>query len=126
MHAAHDPLGPLGAPLLGEPRRDLTLPTLLLLVTILLETIGTLLLKRAFDGVAYTAGAYGCYFSSLSLFSLVLRRIPLSIAYTTWCALGTVGVAVGSCLLYGETLSVGRWACVALTVPCVVGLHVLP
>ena len=48
------------APWLGQSG-----PVLLLLFTILLETAGTLLLKRAFDGYSFMIAAYFCYFSTV-------------------------------------------------------------
>ena len=100
-------------------------PYALLFLTIGLETFGTLMLKHSLeDGRIYII-AFACYFTSLGLFSVVLKYIPLSIAYTTWCTLGTVGVCVMSALFFGETLRPSKWACVVLTIPCVVGLYVL-
>lgn len=98
----------------------------LLLFTILFETTGTLLLKRAFDGYGFMIGAYVCYFASLTMFSFVLRQIPLYIAYTTWCALGSLGVCVLSSIIYGEVISTWKTMCIVITIPCVVGLYVFP
>ena len=80
--------------------------------------------KQGADGIIVIT--YALYLTGLTIFSRVLRHLPLSVAYTTWCALGTVGVSVGSCLLYEERISPARWVLVALTVPCVVGLYVVP
>ena len=90
------------------------------------EVAGTLSLKRSGDGMQYCAAAYACYSVSLGLFSVVLHHIPLSIAYATWCTVGTVLVSVMSQWLYGETISAYKWVCIGCTVPCVVGMHVLP
>ena len=98
----------------------------LLVFTIFLETACTLSLKRSGDGMQYCAAAYACYSVSLGLFSVVLHHIPLSIAYATWCTVGTVLVSVMSQWLYGETISAYKWVCIGCTVPCVVGMHVLP
>ena len=98
----------------------------LLMFTICLETAGTLTLKRSGDGVQYYVIAYACYFVSFGLFSIVLRHIPLSIAYTTWCTLGSVFVSVMSYLLYDDRISTYKWACIGCTIPCVVGMYVLP
>lgn len=98
----------------------------LLLFTIVLESSGTLLLKRAFEDYRCTVIAFVCYFSSLGLFSVVLRTIPLSIAYTTWCTLGTVTVCLLSKVFYSENISIAKGFCIVLTVPCVIGMYVLP
>lgn len=97
-----------------------------LAITILLEVSGTLILKSALDDVRIYFPAYALYFAGFSMFSFTLRYIPLAVAYTTWCALGTVGVAVLSRLLYAEYLSVPKWMCILATIPPVVGLYVLP
>ena len=99
---------------------------LLLLFTIALETSGTLLLKHSLEDAWYLVGAYACYFTALTLFAVTLRHIPLSVAYTTWCAFGTVGVAVLSQVLYKEVISGPKWICILATVPCVSGLYILP
>jgi multidrug transporter EmrE-like cation transporter len=98
----------------------------LLCITIILETSGTLLLKKAFDNYIYMSISFLLYFSSLTLFAFTLKCIPLSIAYTTWCTFGTVGVSIMSKIIYNEELSGMKWACIAATVPCIVGLYILP
>jgi small multidrug resistance pump len=115
-------------PFLGGKDRTATslMPIFTLLVTICLESIGTLFLKRSFDGIGYCVVAYSCYFASLALFSVVLKRLPLAIAYTTWCALGTVLVSVGSYFLYNERISWQKSVCIACTIPSVVGMYVFP
>ena len=98
----------------------------LLLLTVVLESIGTLLLKRALEDFICLIMAYICYFSSLGLFSVVLRQISLSVAYTTWCTLGTVSVCLLSKVFYNESISMSKGFCILLTIPCVVGMYVLP
>ncbi len=97
-----------------------------LAITIVLEVTGTLILKSALDDVRIYFPAYALYFAGFSMFSFTLRYIPLSVAYTTWCALGTVGVAVLSRVCYAEKLSLERWICILATLPPVIGLHMLP
>ena len=117
-------------PLLPESPPPTYAPTLsdagLLLVTIGFEVSGTLLLKRAATGdwVAVLP-AYLLYFSGITLFTIVLRRMPLAIAYATWCALGTIGVTLGSVVAFGEALSLGKAACIAGTMPLVAGLYLM-
>lgn len=98
----------------------------LLLLTVVLESIGTLLLKGALEDYKCLIMAYICYFSSLGLFSVVLRQISLSVAYTTWCTLGTVSVCLLSKVFYNENISMSKGICILLTIPCVVGMYVLP
>ena len=116
----------LDEPLLANEEKSSTRSCILLLLfTIVLETTGTLLLKRSSEPLFMTA-AFVFYFSGLFLFSFVLKHIPLFVAYTTWCALGTIGVSVSSSFLYEEVISPSKWACIVLIIPCVTGLYVLP
>ena len=96
---------------------------LLLACTILLEVSGTLLLKQNGSTMLLVL-AFMCYFAGLSLFTVVLRTVPLSIAYTTWCACGTVGVTLGSVFFFGETVSIPRFLCIIGTIPLVACLYI--
>ena len=98
----------------------------LLSITIGLEVSGTLLFRAAVDDARILPLAFGLYFAGLCIFSSALSILPLSVAYSTWCALGTVGVTVGSHYLYGEEISLGRWACIVGTIPLVVGMYAFP
>ena len=109
----------------NSPVMPRALPYFLLFFTICLETFGTLMLKHSLIDNRIYVVAFVCYFLSLSLFSLVLKYIPLSVAYTTWCTFGTVGVCVLSNLIYEEEMRPLKWVCVLLTIPCVVGLYIL-
>ena len=96
---------------------------LLLACTILLEISGTLLLKRNEETMLIIL-AFICYFAGLSLFTVVLRTVPLSVAYTTWCACGTVGVTLGSAFFFGETVSIPRFMCIIGTIPLVACMYI--
>lgn len=97
----------------------------LLIGTISFEVVGTLLLRSASHDVTHLFLAYGCYMIGLTLFSHVVKHIPLSIAYSTWCSAGTIGVCTLSQYLFGEDLSRGQWICIVLTIPCIVGMYIL-
>ncbi len=99
---------------------------ILLLLTVVLESAGTILLKRAVEDLKWLMLAYICYFSSLGIFSVVLRQISLSVAYTTWCTLGTISVCLLSKLFYDENISIPKGICILFTIPCVIGMYVLP
>ena len=94
-------------------------------MTIGLEICGTLLIRKAVDDSRLFALAFGLYFAGLVMFSYTLRILPLSIAYTSWCAFGTVGVTIGSHYLFNETISMGRWICIFGTIPFVVGMYTI-
>lgn len=93
--------------------------------TIAFEVSGTLLLKQGLNDYRIFILAYALYFAGLYLFALCLRTIPLSIAYTTWCALGIIGVTVGSSIVYNESISVARGLCIVSTVPFVVAMYIV-
>ncbi len=98
----------------------------LLLLTICFEVSGTLLLKRGSTQYWSLVPAYILYFTGLSLFTYVLKKMPLAIAYTTWCSLGTIGVTIVCVVVYDEILSWAKIFCIGGTIPFVVGLYLLP
>lgn len=94
-----------------------------MIFTILLEVSGTLTLRRTVNDFRAYFPAYALYFAGFSMFSFTLRYIPLSIAYATWCALGTIGVSISSCFLYNETLSYAQWVCMFMLLAPMLGLY---
>ena len=113
-------------PLLEQPADSIPpYAMVFMFTTILLEVSGTLLLRRAQDDVRVFFPAYALYFAGFSMFSFSLRYIPLSVAYSTWCALGTIGVSISSAYLYEEQIGWARWSCIVATVPPVIGMYIL-
>jgi small multidrug resistance pump len=80
---------------------------LILLLAILSEVVGTVALKasegmvRLGPSVLVVIG-YGL---SFYLLALVLKQIPLGIAYAIWSGLGTAGAVVAGILLWRESLN---------------------
>lgn len=103
-----------------------TRPLLFIAVTIMLEASGTLLLRCAIDDNRAYVPAFALYFAALAMFSVCIRYVPLSVAYATWCAFGTIGVSIASAVLFEEKIGLRRWVCILLTVPLVIGMHILP
>ena len=64
------------------------------------------------------------YVSSIWLLTLVVRDIPVSIAYAVWAGLGTAGIAVVGMIWLGEPLDVVKAAGIGLIVAGVVVLNV--
>ena len=56
------------------------------------------------------------YGLSIWLLTLVVRHIPVSIAYAVWAGLGTAGIAVVGVLFLGERLDVVKVAALSLIV----------
>ena len=77
---------------------------LYLAIAIASEVIGTLALKSssAFSNYLYTTVCIVCYVIAFYFLSLVLKTIPVGIAYAIWAGMGIVLVAVISAFLYQE------------------------
>jgi len=59
---------------------------------------------------------------SLALLGVALKTIPLGTAYAVWTGIGTVGAMIAGTILFGETVSAVRFACVGLIVAGIAGL----
>ena len=59
---------------------------------------------------------------SMLLLAAALRTLPLGTAYAVWTGIGAVGTAALGIILFGESASPARLACVGLIVAGLVGL----
>ena len=59
---------------------------------------------------------------SLGLLGLALRGLPLGTAYAIWTGIGTVGTVIAGAILFGDSVTAIRLACIALIVAGMVGL----
>ena len=66
------------------------------------------------------------YLVDLILLSLPMRVLPAGTAYTVWVGIGSVGVTVFGILVFAESASPKRLACLALIVAGAIGLKLLP
>jgi quaternary ammonium compound-resistance protein SugE len=62
---------------------------------------------------------------SLWLLTQALRTIPVGTAYAIWTGIGAVGVATLGIVLFSESASPARLACIALIIAGVVGLKLV-
>ena len=62
---------------------------------------------------------------SLWLLTQALRTIPIGTAYAVWTGIGAVGVATLGILLFSDSASPARLACIALIIAGVVGLKLV-
>ena len=62
---------------------------------------------------------------SLWLLTQALRTIPLGTAYAIWTGIGAVGVATLGIVLFSDSASPARLACIGLIVAGVVGLKLV-
>ena len=59
---------------------------------------------------------------SLWLLTQAMKQIPIGTAYAVWTGIGAMGVAVLGIVLFNDSASPARLACVALIVAGVIGL----
>lgn len=97
----------------------------LLVIAIGVEVASTALLPRTdgFTNPFWAVVVVVGYATSIWLLALVVRTIPVSIAYAVWSGLGTATVAVIGYLFLGEQLGWLKATSLALIVIGVVGLN---
>jgi quaternary ammonium compound-resistance protein SugE len=78
----------------------------------------TRLAPSAFVVVAYLVDLY--------LLSIPMRVLPVGTAYSVWVGIGSIGVALFGILVFRESVSPMRLACLAAILLGVVGLKLLP
>jgi small multidrug resistance pump len=100
----------------------------LLLVAIATEVVATSSLPRSegFTNPTWTALVVVGYVFSIWLLTLVVREIPVSVAYAVWSGLGTAAITVVGITLLGEDVDAFKIAGIGLVVAGVVllNLHV--
>ncbi|WP_459983439.1 DMT family transporter [Nocardioides sp. AN3] len=98
---------------------------LLLLSAIGLEVGATASLPRTrgFHDPTWSLAVVAGYAISIWLLSLVVRTLPVSIAYAIWSGVGTAVVAAIGCLWLGESMSWLKVVCLGMIVAGVVGLN---
>lgn len=98
---------------------------ILLTLAVVVEVVSTALLPRTdgFTRPGWTALVISGYASALWLLSLVVRTMPVSVAYAVWAGLGTALVAAAGVVFLGEPLGWARAAFLSLIVVGVIGLN---
>lgn len=98
---------------------------LLLLAAIGVEVAATASLPRTdtFRDPLWTAVVLLGYALSYWLLVMVIRHIPVSVAYAIWAGLGTAGIAVIGVLYLHERLDLAKVAGIAMIVVGVVVLN---
>ncbi|MBA2456074.1 MAG: multidrug efflux SMR transporter [Nocardioidaceae bacterium] len=104
----------------------MALAAMLLAIAIGVEVAATALLPRTagFTSPAWTLLVCAGYALSITLLALVVREIPVSIAYAVWSGAGTALVATIGVLFLGERLDVLKVAAITLIVVGVVALNI--
>ncbi len=62
---------------------------------------------------------------SIVLLGLALKTLPVGTAYAVWTGIGAVGVALLGIVLFGESASAARLACIGLILSGIVGLKLV-
>lgn len=98
---------------------------LLLLAAIGIEVAATALLPRSegFTDPLWSVVVLGGYAASIWLLAVVVRTIPVSMAYAVWSGVGTALVAIVGYLWLGEQMSLLKAASLGLIVVGVIGLN---
>lgn len=100
---------------------------LLLLSAIGIEVGATAALPRTrgFHDPGWSLAVVAGYAVSIWLLSVVVRSVPVSIAYAIWSGVGTAAVAAIGFLFLGESMSALKALCLVMIVGGVVGLNLV-
>ncbi len=98
----------------------------LLLAAIGIEVSATAALPRTmgFRDPGWTAIVVAGYAASIWLLTLVVERMPVSIAYAVWAGLGTAGIALVGYLFLDEGLDAVKVIAIGLIIGGVVLLNI--
>ena len=97
----------------------------LLMVAIAVEVVSTALLPKAdgFRDPTWSIVVLVGYSISIWLLTIVVRSMPVSVAYAIWSGVGTALVAVAGFLFLDEPLGWVKVAFLAMIVAGVIGLN---
>ena len=97
----------------------------LLMGAIAVEVLATAALPRTgqFRDPGWTAAVIAGYAVSIWLLTVVIRQIPVSVAYAVWSGLGTAGIAVVGVLFLDERLDLLKAAGLLMIIGGVVVLN---
>jgi small multidrug resistance pump len=99
----------------------------LLMVAIAVEVAASALLPKAagFTQPLWSAVVLAGYGLSIWLLAVVVKAMPVSVAYAVWAGLGTAAVAVIGFLFLGESMGPVKAVSLGLIVLGVVGLNLV-
>jgi small multidrug resistance pump len=98
---------------------------MLLMAAIGVEVLSTAALPktREFHDPGWTAAVIGGYALSIWLLTLVIRAIPVSVAYAVWSGLGTAGIALVGMLFLDERMDLVKAIALLMIIGGVVVLN---
>ena len=99
----------------------------LLFVAALFEIVWAAGLKYTdgFTRLWPSTGVGAAMVASMVLLALAARGLPIGTAYAVWTGIGAAGTAIAGIILFHESASPARLACLVLIVAGVVGLKFL-
>ncbi|WP_026943461.1 DMT family transporter [Helicobacter rodentium] len=94
-------------------------------ISAVLDVIANLFLKKsnAFTHKGYTIGCILMVWAAFSVLIFALEDMPLSVAYSTWGAVGIVGTSIGGYVFFKERLGIVGYIGMAMVVCAVVLLN---
>ncbi|MEM9715089.1 MAG: SMR family transporter [Pseudomonadota bacterium] len=100
---------------------------LILVIAIIFEVAGTTLLKLSdgFTKLWPTLGALALYAATFYCLSLLLRVIPVGVAYALWSGLGVLLITLIGIFAFGQKLDMAAYIGIGLIIAGVVVLNVL-
>ncbi len=103
------------------------MPWVFLTIAITGEIIGTLSLKASegFSRLAFGALAVIGYGVAFYFLSLVLKSIPVGVAYAVWAGAGVATIAILGVFLFGQKLDLAAVIGIALIVAGVIVLNTM-
>ena len=98
---------------------------ILLAIAIAVEVAASALLPKAegFTNAPWTIAVMSGYAVAIWLLTVIVRTMPVSVAYAIWAGTGTALVAVAGFLFLGESVSWVKAVSLGLIVVGVVGLN---
>jgi len=72
-----------------------------------------------------SAGTLAAMVVSVGLLGLAMKQLPVGTAYAVWTGVGAVGTAILGIVLFGDSASAARLACLAMIAGGIVGLKVV-
>lgn len=99
----------------------------MLILAIGLEVLGTTALKlsEGFSRLGWGAVSLTLYAAALILLSMVLKTIPVGIAYAIWSGLGVAFIALIGVVAFDQRLDAPAWLGLSLIVAGVILLNVV-
>ncbi len=100
---------------------------LLLIAAGLLEIVWAIGLKytEGFSRVVPSVITIAAMIGSVWLLALALKSIPVGTGYAVWTGIGAVGTAILGIILFNETATVARMACIGLIIAGIFGLKLV-